>query len=41
MSSQSAVGAQVATHKWVIPRLSLMMFLEFFVWGPGTSPWGS
>jgi len=33
MSSQSAVGAQVLTHKWVIPRLSLMMFLEFFVWG--------
>lgn len=33
MASQSAVGAQVATHKWVIPRLSLMMFLEFFVWG--------
>ncbi|MDU7815088.1 MAG: MFS transporter, partial [Atlantibacter hermannii] len=33
MSSQSAVGAQVTVHKWVIPRLSLMMFLEFFVWG--------
>lgn len=33
MSSHSAVGAQVVTHKWVIPRLSLMMFLEFFVWG--------
>lgn len=38
MSSHSAVGAQVVTHKWVIPRLSLMMFLEFFVWGHGMSP---
>lgn len=33
MSSISATEAKVVAHKWVIPRLSLMMFLQFFVWG--------
>ncbi|WP_031519376.1 MFS transporter [Siccibacter colletis] len=33
MSSQPVTQTAVAQHRWVIPRLSLMMFLEFFVWG--------
>lgn len=33
MSSQPVTHTAVTQHRWVIPRLSLMMFLEFFVWG--------
>lgn len=33
MSFHTVSPAQIASPKWVIPRLSLMMFLEFFVWG--------
>lgn len=33
MTDLNVTESQVASHKWVIPRLSLMMFLEFFVWG--------
>ncbi|WNN46804.1 MFS transporter [Siccibacter colletis] len=33
MSSQPVTQTAVTQHRWVIPRLSLMMFLEFFVWG--------
>lgn len=28
-----AQGSQKALHMWVVPRLALMMFLQFFVWG--------
>lgn len=34
MSSQTVVqSASKIQHKWVVPRLALMMFLQFFVWG--------
>jgi len=33
MSSQPVTHTAVTQNRWVIPRLSLMMFLEFFVWG--------
>jgi len=33
MSSQPVTQTAATQHRWVIPRLSLMMFLEFFVWG--------
>ncbi|RWR02489.1 major facilitator transporter [[Pantoea] beijingensis] len=33
MSSQSTVQQGELVCKWAVPRLSLMMFLQFFVWG--------
>lgn len=32
-TDSQALGAKGATFKWVVPRLALMMFLQFFVWG--------
>lgn len=32
-TDSAALGAKSVEFKWVVPRLALMMFLQFFVWG--------
>ncbi|VTR60097.1 Uncharacterised protein [Serratia fonticola] len=32
-TDSQALGAKGATFKWVVPRLALMMFLQFFCLG--------
>lgn len=33
VSTTESSGKAIAQHRLLVPRLSLMMFLQFFIWG--------
>ncbi len=36
MEGRESVGVQ---HPFLVPRLALMMFMQFFIWGSGSGWW--
>lgn len=35
VSTTESSGKAIGQHRLLVPRLSLMMFLQFFIWGVG------